>query len=163
MRHGVRTTMGTTLGVFALIAGVLVTSAGAGIGDRRSPDTVDAAKLAHAVAVADYRSPDARSAVVVVRPGIGVTRSADTVDAATQAHSVARTDASVADYRSPDARSALLLPASTSAVTSAILADDSGFSWAAAGIGATSGIALTLILGAGAFLLIRRNTRRVAV
>ena len=163
MRHGVRTTMGTTLGVFALIAGVLVTSAGAGIGDGRSPDTVDAATRAQAVAVADHRSPDARSAVVVVGAGTRETRSADTVDAATQAHTVARTNASRADYRSPDARSAVLLAASTSTATSAIPADDSGFSWGAAGIGATSGIALMLILGTGAFLLARRNTGRVAV
>lgn len=140
-----------------------MTSARAGIDDRRSPDTVDAAMRTQVVAVDDRRSPDARSAAVVVGAGISDTRSADTVDAAIQAHTVAQTRAPAADYRSPDGRSAVLLGASTRAVTSAILADDSGFSWAAAGIGATSGIAITLILGAGAFLLIRRNTGRVAV
>ena len=161
MRHGVRTTMGTTLGVFALIAGVLVTSAGAGIGDRRSPDTLDAATRAQ-VAVTDFRSPDARSAVVIAGAGISDGRSADTVDAAARARTAATTHASVADYRSPDARSAVLVAASTGAATSATLADDRGFSWASAGIGATGGIALMLILGAGAFLLMRRNTGTVA-
>jgi hypothetical protein len=155
--------MGTTLGV-ALIAGALVTSAGAGIGDRRSPDTNDAATRSEAPAVADYRSPDARSAVVVVGARVGDSRSADTVDAATQAHTVAPTQASTTDHRSPDARSAVLLAASTSAATSAVLADESGFSWSDAGIGATSGIVLTLILAAGAFVLMRRrNAGKVAV
>jgi hypothetical protein len=163
MRHGVRTTMGSTLGALALIAGVLVTSAGAGIGDGRSPDTQDAATRLQTVAVADYRSPDARSAVVVVGADISDGRSPDTVDAATRAHTAAPTHASVADYRSPDARSAVLVVASTSAETSGTLADGSGFDWADAGIGATSGIALTLILVAAAFLLMRRFTGKVAV
>lgn len=155
--------MGSTLGALALIAGVFVTSAGAGIGDGRSPDTIDAARLAQTVAVVDYRSPDARRAVVVVGAGISDGRSADTVDAARRAHTVAATHASVADYRSPDARSAVLLAASTSATTSGSLANDSGFDWADAGIGATSGIALTLILVAGAFVLMRRYSGKVAV
>jgi hypothetical protein len=115
------------------------------------------------VAVADYRSPDARSAVVVVGADISDGRSPDTVDAATRAHTAAPTHASVADYRSPDARSAVLVVASTSAETSGTLADGSGFDWADAGIGATSGIALTLILVAAAFLLMRRFTGKVAV
>jgi hypothetical protein len=160
VRNGVRTKIGITLGALALLTGALVSSAGAGIGDSRSPDAIDAATGAQAVPVADYRSPDARNAVLVVRAGID-SRSPDAIDAAVRADTVTRTHAiAVADHRSPDARNPVLV-ASTGAAPSG-LADDVGFSWTDAGIGATGGIALTLLL-AGGFLLVRRNGSKVAV
>jgi hypothetical protein len=154
MRARTRTKMGTTLGALTLLAGALVTSAGAGNGDSRSPDAVDAGIQAHAVA-ADQRSPDARAAVLVA--GAGDRRSPDAMDAATRAHAVV-----VVDLRSPDARTAAFAAPATAATSVAVLVDDGGFNWTDAGIGATSGIALRLMV-ADAFLLVRRNVRKLAI
>jgi hypothetical protein len=155
MRARARTKMGTTLGALTLLGGALVTSAGAGIGDSRSPDAIDAGIQAHAVVAAGQRSPHARAAVLVA--GAGDRRSPDAMDAATRAHAVV-----VVDLRSPDARSAAFAAPTTAATSVALLVKDGGFNWTDAGIGATSGIALTLML-AGAFLLVRRNGRKLAI
>jgi hypothetical protein len=48
----------SVLGVLVLSAGLLVTSAGAGISDGRSPDTKDAATASASVVRTDLRSPD---------------------------------------------------------------------------------------------------------
>ena len=106
MRARARTKMGTTLGALMLLGGALVTSAGAGIGDSRSPDAIDAGIQAHAVVAAEQRSPDAPAAVLVA--GAGDRRSPDAMDAATRAHALV-----VVDLRSPDAR-----PAARAAPTS---------------------------------------------
>jgi hypothetical protein len=149
--------MGTTLGALTLLAGGLVTSGGAGIGDSRSPDTVDAAIQAHAVVTADQRSPDTRAAVLVADAGNGDRRSPDAMDAATRTRAVV-----VVDLRSPDARTAAFAAPTTAATSVALLVEDGGFNWTDAGVGATSAIALMLTL-AGAFLLVRRNGRKLAV
>jgi hypothetical protein len=116
--------------VLALSAGLLVTSANAGIRDGRSPDTKDAAYLAHL----DGRSPD-------------------TIDAAAQAHATPP----AADLRSPDTKDAAAAAHSTPAA-SIVVISNGGFDWTDAGIGAAGGFAIALIVG-GVFLLSNRGSR----
>jgi hypothetical protein len=99
----------------------LPATAGAGVRDGRSPDTKDAAYMAHL----DGRSPD-------------------TIDAASRAHATP----SIVDGRSPDTRDAALAVHTTPA-TSIVVIDNRGFDWTDAGIGAAGGSALALLLGAG--------------
>ncbi len=118
--------------VLAVIS-VATASAGAGIGDGRSPDTKDAAYLAHL----DGRSPD-------------------TIDAAATAH--ATPSPIVLDGRTPDTRDAAAAAHAPQA-PSIVLVRTGRFDWTDAGIGAAGGFALALLLG-GAFLLSQRGGRR---
>jgi hypothetical protein len=111
-------------------------SAGAGIRDGRSPDTKDAAYLAHL----DGRSPD-------------------TIDAAAAAHATANQPA--IDRRSPDTRDAAAAAHARQAPP-IVIVGNSGFDWTDAGIGAAGGFALALLLGA-AFLLTHRGSRQKLV
>ena len=125
----------SVLGVLALFAGLLVTSAGAGIRDGRSPDTKDAAYLAHL----DGRSPD-------------------TIDAAAQAHATQP----VVDLRSPDTRDAAVAAHAT-APASIVVVSNGRFDWTDAGIGAAGGFAIALLLAGAMFLLHRSSGRRFAL
>ena len=108
--------------------------AGAGVRDGRSPDTKDAAALAHF----DGRSPD-------------------TVDAGLRAH---ETQPNV-DQRSPDTRDAALTAHSTPAPT-IVIATSSGFDWTDAVIGAAGGFAIAILL-AGGFALLRSDRGKLAL
>jgi hypothetical protein len=120
----------SALWVVALFAGLLVSSAAAGVRDGRSPDTKDAAYLAHL----DGRSPD-------------------TIDAAAQAHAPTTP---IFDLRSPDTKDAAAAAHATPAAS--IVGSNGGFHWTDAGIGAAGGFALALIVG-GLFLLTNRGSR----
>jgi len=124
------TRIASVLGALALFAGLLVTSAGAGIRDGRSPDTKDAAYLAHF----DGRSPD-------------------TIDAAAQAHATLP----VVDLRSPDTQDAAVAAHATPPA-SIVVVSNGGFDWTDAGIGAAGGFAIALLLG-GAIALTHRGSR----
>ena len=128
------TRIASVLGVLALFAGLLVTSAGAGIRDGRSPDTNDAAYLAHL----DGRSPD-------------------TIDAAVQTHATQP----VVDFRSPDTRDAAVAAHVTPAPT-IVVGGSSGFDCTDAGIGAAGGFAIVLLLG-GVIVLTHRDRGRLAL
>ena len=121
------------IGVIAVVVafGALPMAAGAGVRDGRSPDTKDAAYLAHL----DGRSPD-------------------TIDAATQAHA---TPPVVVDLRSPDTRDAAIT-AHTTPAPSVVVVGSGGFDWTDAGIGAAGGFAIALLLG-GAIVLTQRGSR----
>ena len=145
--------------VVALALGALLAPvAGATIKDGRSPDTKDAAYLAHL----DGRSPDTIDAAAQAHatpPVVVDGRSPDTRDAATQAHA---TPTFVADGRSPDTRDAAITAHTTSA-PSIVVVGSGGFDWTDAGIGAAGGFAIALLLG-GMFLLLHRGSRgRLAV
>ena len=124
------TRIASVLGVLALFAGLLVTNAGAGIRDGRSPDTKDAAFLAHL----DGRPPD-------------------TIDAAAQAHATQP----VVDLRSPDTRDAAVAAHATPPA-SIVVVSNGGFDWTDAGIGAAGGFAVALLL-AGVIVLTHRGSR----
>ena len=89
-----------TIGAVAALAAAAVPVAGAGpVGDRRSPDTIDAAAVeAHADdALLDRRSPDAIEAAALVRPtAVRDLRSPDTRE-----HSAPRGRADLAQRRRP--------------------------------------------------------------
>ncbi len=124
------TQIASALCVVGLFAGLFVNGAAAGVRDGRSPDTKDAAYLAHL----DGRSPD-------------------TIDAAANAHATPP----VVDLRSPDTRDAAAA-AHTTPAASIVVLGNSGFHWADAGIGAAGGFAVALIVG-GVFLLTNRGSR----
>ncbi len=126
----VRITRRMSLVVVVIALGVLPATAGAGIRDGRSPDTKDAATLAHF----DGRSPD-------------------TVDAAITAHETQP----VVDLRSPDTRDAAVVAHRVPSPT-IVIATNTGFDWTDAGIGAAGGFAVALLL-AGT-LALARNDRR---
>lgn len=143
------------VGALALIALGASTDAGAGgqvsdpadhgaVGallDRRSPDTIDATARALATPGSEPRSPDTRDAAL------------------TATHAPATL---VGDLRSPDTRDTALA-APTSQALRVDPTSTSRFDWIDAGIGATSGFGIALLV-AGALLLIRRsNDRRLAV
>ncbi len=113
----------------------------AGVVDGRSPDTKDAASLAHAqnVTPSDGRSPD-------------------TKDAAAIAHAPQPT----LDLRSPDTRDAAIAAHAAPAAPSVIVVGSSGFNWTDAGIGAAGGFAIAL-LSAGALMLLRGGRGKLAL
>jgi hypothetical protein len=104
-----------------------VNGVNAGTLDGRSPDTKDAADLAHL----DGRSPD-------------------TIDAARQAHETPP----ATDLRSPDTRDAAA--AGHSVTTTSAVVGDGGFDWTDAGIGAAGGFGVALLL-AGLVVLAQRG------
>ena len=124
------------IGLVAVVVAfaALPVAAGAGVRDGRSPDTNEAAALAHL----DGRSPD-------------------TVDAALSAH---ETPPNVA-LRSPDTRDAALAAHSTPAPT-IVVATSSAFDWTVAAIGAAGGFAIAILL-AGGFVLLRSDRGKLAL
>jgi hypothetical protein len=125
----------------AVLAVLTVPSAGAGSGplDGRSPDTRDAAALAHRLsALPDLRSPDTR-------------------DAALAAHrSDYGTPPPVVDGRSPDTRDFAAL-AHSPVVT---VVESHGFDWGDFGIGVAAALGAVLILAASAKVLASRPGRK---
>lgn len=119
----IRTTRRIGLVAVVVAFGVLPATVGAGIRDGRSPDTKDAAALAHF----DGRSPD-------------------TVDAGLRAHETQPT----VDLRSPDTRDAALAAHSAPTI---VIATSSGFDWTDAGVGAVGGFAIAILLAGGIVLL----------
>jgi hypothetical protein len=145
----------TVLGAF------LAPVAGASSKDGRSPDTKDAATLAHAQVVppADGRSADTKDAAFVAQStvtGLDL-RSPDTKEAAATAHATR----SGVDLRSPDTRDAAVA-AHAAPAPSVVVVGDSGFDWVDAGIGAGGGIAIAL-LAAGALVLLRSSRGKLAL
>ena len=122
-----------SLAAAVAVFAVAPVSALADTSDGRSPDTRDAAYVAHF----DGRSPD-------------------TLDAAVNAHAVV----AAVDLRSPDTRDAALA-ASAPVLTGAVVGTG-GFDWTDAGIGAAGGFGVALIL-ASALLLTRGSRRKLAV
>jgi hypothetical protein len=116
------------------IASIAATSATAAIRDGRSPDTKDAAYLAHL----DGRSPD-------------------TLDAAAAAH--AKPGQPTLDGRSPDTRDAAATALAAPA-RPVVLVGRSGFDWTDAGIGAAGGFAIALLLGGVFVLSSQRGSRQ---
>ena len=129
------TRIAPVLSVLALFAGLLVTSANAAIRDGRSPDTKDAAYLAHL----DGRSPD-------------------TIDAAAHVHATPP----VVDLRSPDTKDAAAAAHATPAPL-ILVVQNSRFDWTDAGIGAAGGFAIALLLAGAIALTCRRSGGRVAL
>lgn len=124
----IRTTHSIGLVAVVVAFSVLPATAGAAIRDGRSPDTKDAATLAHFDG-----------------------RSSDTVDAAITAHEPQPTR----DLRSPDTRDAAVVAHSVPAPT-IVVATNAGFDWTDAGIGAAGGFAVALLL-AGMLALTRSD------
>ena len=125
------------LAVTLAVALFAVSSAGAGIRDGRSPDTKDAAYLAHL----DGRSPD-------------------TIDAAAAVHATARPPA--VDLRSPDTRDAAAA-AHAPQTPSILTVGNGGFDWTDAGIGAAAGFAIALLFGAAVLLSYRGSRGKLAL
>jgi hypothetical protein len=102
----------------------------AGVQDGRSPDTRDAALLAHF----DGRAPDTLDTALAAHAAVAVAdgRSADTLEAALTAHA----------------------PLAAATPTAG-----SSFDWTDAGIGAAGGFAIASALGA-ALILVQRGGRR---
>ena len=153
----------TVLGTIALLAGALVSSAGADIVDGRSPDTRDAA--------AQSRELDPAIAAAIASSRAPVTaadkRSPDTKDAAVQsgkldlaiaaATASRRTSLTAADKRSPDTRDATgVIAASSRTSQVSVVASGATFDWTDAAIGAFAGFAIALLLG-GTIILSTRS------
>ena len=160
----------TVLGTVALLAGGLVSSAGADIVDGRSPDTKDGAAhygsldppIAAAIAssrapgtAADKRSPDTKDAAVQsgrLDPAIAVATASP------------RTSLTAADKRSPDTRDAMgVIAASSRTSQVSVVASDSTFDWTDAAIGAFVGFAIALLLGGTIMLSARSRHGTLAV
>jgi hypothetical protein len=134
--------------------------------DGRSPDTRDAAYVAHHGRRIAYAKAAASS--VGGPPLNGVVyngRSPDTKDAAAAAHALTITRARAAttlagnfDGRSPDTKDAAAADAAPAAV---IVVGPAGFEWADAGIGAAAGFGLAVI--AVAALALTRTRGRGAL
>jgi len=119
-----------------IIAAIAAAPAASGIADGRSPDTRDAAYLAHL----DGRSPD-------------------TIEAAAQAHATPAVPA-ITDGRSPDTRDAAFAAHTLAPVVT--ITDSGGFAWFDAGIGAAGGFAIGLVLASGVVVANRGGRRRIA-
>jgi hypothetical protein len=176
----------SVLGVLVLSAGLLVTSAGAGISDGRSPDTKDAATASASVVRTDLRSPDTLDPAIAAALQAHSTRSAvnlrspDTLDPAIAAAVQAHSTRPAVDLRSPDTTDAAsvvrtdlrspdtLDPAIAAAIQAAtpqvvFVSGGSVFDWTDAGIGAAGGFAIALLLGGIIVLSQRGRQGRLAL
>lgn len=137
-------TAAAALGVFAPLAQ-------AGVADGRSPDTRDAAAMAHGGALytdTSYATAvHARDLGESSSPAPADGRSPDTMDAAAAAAGLR------VDGRSPDTRDAAAAP-----TTVVVAAPVASFDWTDAGIGAAGGFGIALVL-AGAYALARAARR----
>jgi hypothetical protein len=159
----------STIGAaFAIGAAVFAGQASSAVRDSRSPDTRDAAYAVHQQVVLDGRSPDARDSAYAEQLAVDG-RSPDTRDGAgvvAHRYGQTRTPAEMIalHFKHEDALYRARASASgppRSATATEVGASD-GFDWGDAGIGAISGLGVSVLLLGGALVLLRRRGEPVS-